>query len=152
MSGIVAFRSAKVRTFAERKATFQTGGSIFTTDGVMPIDNNDVEQLMKQVALGRKNWLFVGSVEAGNRAATLLTLISTAVRNDLDVRAYLEDVLNQLLAGGTDYASLCADVWKQSHPEHIRVYRQDERREASDRRRYHRAQRRVAATTPGDTP
>jgi len=31
----------------------------------MPIDNNEVEQLMKQVALGRKNWLFVGSVAAG---------------------------------------------------------------------------------------
>ena len=124
---------------------------LYTTDGVMPIDNNDVEQLMKQVALGRKNWLFVGSVAAGNRAATLLTLISTAVRNDLDVWAYLKDVLDQLLAGCTDYASLHADVWKPSHPESIRVYRQDERREASDRRHSRRAHRRLqlaASTAP----
>ena len=46
------------------------GLQIYLTDGLVPIDNNDVEQLMKQVAIGRKNWLFVGSVEAGYRAAT----------------------------------------------------------------------------------
>jgi transposase len=124
---------------------------LYTTDALMPIDNNDVEQLMKQVALGRKNWLFLGSVAAGNRAATLLTLISTAVRNDLDVWAYLKDVLDQLLAGTTDYAPLQADVWKQTHPQHIRVYRADERREASDRRRYARAQRRVAQAKSNST-
>jgi hypothetical protein len=117
---------------------------LFTTDGLMPIDNNDVEQLMKQVALGRKNWLFLGSLEAGNRAATLLTVISTALRNDLDIWAYVKDVLDQLLAGSTDYASLCADAWKQRHPEHVRVYRAEERQDASDRRQYERAQRRIA--------
>lgn len=122
--------------------------SLFTTDGLLPIDNNDVEQLMKQVALGRKNWLFIGSVEAGNRAANLLTIMSTALRNDLDVWAYLKDVLDQLLAGSTDYGSLCADAWKQRHPEHVRVYRADERQEASDRRQYERAQRRVDKAAP----
>ncbi len=63
---------------------------LYLTDGRMPIDNNDVEQLMKQVALGRKNWLFIGSVAAGYRAATILTLVSTAHRNDLDVWGLLE--------------------------------------------------------------
>lgn len=116
---------------------------LYTTEGQMPIDNNEVEQLMKQVALGRKNWLFIGSVAAGNRAATLLTLVSSAVRNDLDVWAYLKDVLDQLLAGSTDYHSLRADIWKQSHPEFIRQYRVEERREASDRRRVRRARRRL---------
>jgi transposase len=118
--------------------------NVFLTDGRMPIDNNEVEQLMKQVALGRKNWLFLGSVEAGYRAATLLTIISTAVRNDLDVNAYVKDVLDQLLRGSTDYHSLRADVWKQSHPDSIRTYRADERRDAADRRHYRRAQRRLA--------
>jgi hypothetical protein len=55
----------------------------------MPIDNNEVEQLMKQVAIGRKNWLFIGSVAAGERAANLLTLVSSAVRDDLDVWVYV---------------------------------------------------------------
>jgi hypothetical protein len=116
---------------------------VFTRDGRLPIDNNDVEQLMKQVALGRKNWLFVGSVEAGVRAATLLTIVSTAVRNDLDVWAYVKDVLDQLLAGSTDYESLRADVWKQSHPEAIRQYRIEERRDAANRQRFQRACRRL---------
>jgi transposase len=116
---------------------------VFLSDGRLPIDNNDVEQLMKQVAVGRKNWLFVGSVEAGVRAATLLTIVSTAVRNDLDVWAYINDVLGQLLSGSTDYASLRADVWKQSHPESIRHYRSDERRDAADRTRFRRARRRL---------
>jgi hypothetical protein len=119
--------------------------NMFVDDGHMPIDNNEVEQLMKQVALGRKNWLFLGSVEAGARAATLLTVISTAVRNDLDVYAYVKDVLDQLLGGSKDYHSLRADVWKQSHPDAVRTYRADERRDAADRRHYRRADRRLAA-------
>ena len=116
---------------------------LYTTDGQMPVDNNEVEQLMKQIAIGRKNWLFLGSVPAGSRAATLLTLVSSAHRNDLDVWAYLKDVLDQLLAGSTDYHSLRADIWKQSHPEFIRQYRVEERREASDRRHLRRARRRL---------
>lgn len=117
--------------------------NVFVRNGRLPIDNNDVEQLMKQVALGRKNWLFVGSVEAGARAATLLTIVSTAVRNDLDVWAYVKDVLDRLLQGSTDYESLRADVWKQSHPEAVRQYRADERRDQADRQRFRRARRRL---------
>lgn len=116
---------------------------LYTTNGRIPIDNNDVEQLMKQVAVGRKNWLFLGSPDAGDRAATLLTLISTALRNDLDVWAYLKDVLDELLSGSTDYESLRADVWKQSHPQFVRTYRSDERRDTANRTSLTRAQRRL---------
>ena len=88
---------------------------LYLADGRMPIDNNDVEQLMKQVALGRKNWLFVGSSAAGDRAADFMTLVASAVRNDLDVWAYLKDVLDRLLAGETDYEPLRPDIWRESH-------------------------------------
>ncbi len=81
----------------------------FTRNGQLPIDNNECEQLMKQIATGRKNWLHVGSVAAGQRAANLMTIISTAARNDLDVHAYVKDVLDQILAGNTDWDSLRAD-------------------------------------------
>ena len=84
---------------------------VYLSDGRLPIDNNEVEQLMKQIAIGRKNWLFVGSVAAGERAADLLTLVSSAVRNDLDVWAYVKAVLDHLLSGSTDYASLRPDRW-----------------------------------------
>ncbi len=115
---------------------------LYLTDGLMPIDNNEVEQLMKQVALGRKNWLFIGSVAAGERAADFLTLVSSAVRNDLDVWAYVKDVLDQLLAGSTDYHSLRPDIWKESHGEAVRSYRTEERRDRADRKQLRRAQRR----------
>jgi hypothetical protein len=98
---------------------------------------------MKQVALGRKNWLFVGSVAGGERAARLMTLVSSAIRNHLDVALYLKDVLEQLLAGATDYESLCPHVWKLEHPEAVRQYRIEERRDAADRQRIRRARRRL---------
>lgn len=116
----------------------------YTTDGRFPIDNNDTEQLMKQIAIGRKNWLFVGSVAGGERAAQLMTIVSSAIRNDLDVTAYVKDVLDKLLAGSTDYDALCPHVWKQSHPEAVRAYRVEERRDAADRKRVRRASRRLA--------
>ncbi|MEM6474503.1 MAG: transposase, partial [Planctomycetota bacterium] len=61
----------------------------FTEDASIPIDNNDCEQLMKRVATGRKNWLFRGSLASGERGANLMTIIGSAIRNDLDVHAYL---------------------------------------------------------------
>ena len=118
---------------------------VYLGDGRLPIDNNDVEQLMKQVAIGRKNWLFLGSVAAGERAADFLTLVSSAVRNDLDVWAYLKDVLDRLLSGSTDYESLRPDVWRQAHPESIRQYRVEERRDRADRKQRRRADRRKRA-------
>jgi len=111
-------------------------------DGRMPIDNNEVEQLMKQVAIGRKNWIFVGSVAAGEQAAALLTLVSSAHRNDLDVWEYVNDVLGQLLAGCIDYDRLLPHVWKEDHPEAVRKYRNTDRRDRADRKQRRRAQRR----------
>jgi hypothetical protein len=115
---------------------------LYLSEGRMPIDNNEVEQLMKQVAIGRKNWLFIGSVAAGERAADLLTVVSSAVRNDLDVWAYVKDLLDQLLSGATDYGAMRPDVWKQAHPEAIRTYRTAERRDRADRKQRRRARRR----------
>ena len=114
----------------------------YLSDGRVPLDNNEVEQLMKQVALGRKNWLFIGSVPAGQRAADFITLVSSAWRNDLDVWAYIKDVLDRLLAGETDYAALRPDSWRQTHPEAICEYRVTERRDRADRKQYRRAARR----------
>jgi len=120
----------------------------YLSDGRIPIDNNEVEQLMKQVAIGRKNWLFIGSVAAGERAADFLTLVSSALRNDLDVWAYLKDVLARLLAGETDYAAIRPDTWRQAHPEAIREYRVTERRDRAERKQHRRATRRRNAPKP----
>jgi transposase len=115
---------------------------LYLSDPLVPIDNNDVEQLMKQVAVGRKNWLFIGSVPAGERAANFFTLVSSALRNDLDVYAYIKSVLDALLAGSTDYMALRPDQWAQRHPEAIRDYRKEERRDRVNAKTIRRERRR----------
>ncbi len=117
----------------------------FTEDASIPIHNNDCEQLMRHVATGRKNWMFKGSVTAGERAANLLTIVGSAIRNDLDVRAYLNDVLRRVLAGETDWSILTPHAWKAENPKHVRVYRSEERRSAADRKRTRRARRQAIA-------
>lgn len=117
---------------------------VFLTDGRVPFDNNETEQLMKQVATGRKNWLFIGSVEAGRRAAILMTIVSTAHRHHLDVWLYLKDVLDRLLKGERDLDALRADRWAQAHPEALRPYRIEEARYRADTKADRRAHRREA--------
>lgn len=117
---------------------------LYLSDPQIPIDNNDVEQLMKQVAIGRKNWLFIGSLAAGDRTADVMTLVSSALRNDLHVWSYVKGVLDALLSGSTDYASLRPDRWAATHPDDIRTYRQEERRDRVDRKQRRNETRRQA--------
>jgi transposase len=114
----------------------------YLDDGEIPIDNNETEQLMRQVSLGRKNWLFAGSIPGGERSAGFMTLVSSAIRNDLDVWLYVKDVLDQLLAGRTDYEALLPWNWLAAHPEAVRTYRAKERRERDLRKEFKRAERR----------
>lgn len=101
--------------------------TVFTTDGALPLDNNQGERMMRRVAVGRKNWLFVGSLRAGVRNASLMTLVASAQRNDLDVEMYLESVITHMLRGTARLEELLPDVWKEHHPEAIRIYRDQER-------------------------
>ena len=70
--------------------------SRYLDDGNLPICNNWVENQMHPWALGRKNWLFAGSLRSGQRAANIMTLIQSAKLNGLDPYAYLSDVLKRL--------------------------------------------------------
>jgi transposase len=69
---------------------------VFAEDACVPIDNNAAERAVRPIALGRKNWLFVGSRQAGSRAAALMTLIESAKLCGLDPWAYLKDVFTKL--------------------------------------------------------
>ena len=68
----------------------------YLTDGALPIDNNRVENAIRPIALGRKNWLFAGSLRAGQRAAVIMSLVQSARLNGHDPYAYLKDVLTRL--------------------------------------------------------
>ncbi|MGF7192498.1 hypothetical protein JOE11_005576, partial [Robbsia andropogonis] len=68
----------------------------FLDDSQLPIDNNWAENQIRPIALGRKNWLFAGSLRAGKRAAAIMSLVQSAKLNGHDPYAYLKDVLNRL--------------------------------------------------------
>jgi len=68
----------------------------YIEDGDLPIDNNHVENRIRPVALGRNNWLFAGSFRAGQRAATVMSLVQSAKLNGHDPYRYLKDVLERL--------------------------------------------------------
>jgi transposase len=70
--------------------------SRFLMDGAVPIDNNHIENQMRPWALGRKNWLFIGSELAGERAAVVMSLLQSAKLHGHDPYAYLKDVLTRL--------------------------------------------------------
>jgi transposase len=68
----------------------------YRDDGRVEIDNNAAERSLRAVALGRKNWLFAGSDDGGERAAAIYSLIGTAKLNDIDCEAYLRYVLERI--------------------------------------------------------
>ena len=68
----------------------------YVGDGRIEIDNNAAERSIRDVALGRKNYLFAGSDAGGERAAAIYSLLGTAKLNGLDPEAYLRTVLERI--------------------------------------------------------
>lgn len=68
----------------------------YLDDGTRPIDNNPIENAIRPITLGRKNWLFIGATQAGHRAAAILSLIATAKANGIEPHAWMSDVLTRL--------------------------------------------------------
>ena len=69
---------------------------VFISDPNVPIDNNWVESQSRPIAVGRKNWLFAGSLRAGQRNAAIMSLLQSAKLNGLNPAAYFKDVLERL--------------------------------------------------------
>ncbi|MDV6030516.1 MAG: transposase [Phycisphaera sp. RhM] len=121
--------------------------TVFLGDGAIPFDNNQTENELRSLTIGRQNWLFVGSHRGGEVAAVMYSMVSSAARHHLDVWAYVDDCLRQLASGSADYENLLPDVWRASHPESIRVYRdaeQKSRRLTTQQRRVRRREAKVA--------
>ena len=70
--------------------------TVYLEDGRVEIDNNLVENAIRPTALGKKNWLFIGDADAGERSAIIYTVIESCRRRGLDPYAYLKDVLTRL--------------------------------------------------------
>jgi len=64
--------------------------------GNLPIDNNPIENAIRPIAIGKKNWLFAGSERAGQRAAAIQSLLGTAKLNGIEPMAWLKETLEKL--------------------------------------------------------
>jgi transposase len=73
-----------------------TSLQVYLRDGRVEIDNNLVENAIRPTAIGKKNWLFIGEANAGDRSAILYTIIESCRRRGIDPYAYLRDVLTRL--------------------------------------------------------
>lgn len=109
----------------------------YVEDGALAIDNNVSERTVKIAAIGRKNWLFVGSRTGGERAAILFTLIASCKANQVEPFAYLRDVFASLAEPDHELENLLPDRWLAAHPEHrwqIDVLRHAERKRSRKQR------------------
>jgi transposase len=85
----------------------------FLDDGRLPLDNNAAERALRPIAVGRKNWLFAGSVRGGEAAAIVLSFVESAKLHGLNPYAYLRDVLTRLpQARARDLDSLLPHLWQ----------------------------------------
>lgn len=90
----------------------------YTEAGFLAIDNNVAEREMKRIAIGRKNWLFVGSANGGRTAAVLFSFTSTCHRLSIEPWAYLQDVLTRLPRTPAEHlAELLPDRWQAARPQ-----------------------------------
>jgi transposase len=79
---------------------------VYARDGRIEIDNNWCENAMRPIALGRKNWMHLGSEDSGPKVAAIMTVIASAQRAGINVREYLASVLPKLADASTTEAAL----------------------------------------------
>lgn len=92
--------------------------SHYTENPQLPIDNNAAERAIRRVAIGRKNWLFLGSETGGQTAAVLMSLLGSCWANRANAWAYLKDVLDRLPTHPRDQLdALLPHRWIEAHPE-----------------------------------
>jgi transposase len=88
----------------------------YTTNPYARLDNNVAERAVRPLALGRKNWLFVGSEEGGEAASIILSLVQTCRSLNVNPRAYLEDVMRRLQSHNIQkLEELLPDQWVKAN-------------------------------------
>lgn len=79
------------------------------------LDNNVAERAIRPLALGRKNWLFVGTEEGGEAAAVILSLVQTCRGLKINPQEYLEDIMRRLMSHNSQKLDeLLPDQWLKS--------------------------------------
>jgi len=118
----------------------------YTADGRLTMDNNTSERTLRHQAIGRKNWLFLGSESAGPRAAVLYTILAGAKRHRLEPWTYVRELLLRMHADDCRLEEMLPDRWAAEHPEAVLTHRIDESRIKAARKREQRRRRRARLT------
>ena len=119
----------------------------YTQDGRLTIDNNTAERTLRHQAIGRKNWLFLGSENAGPRAAILYTVLAGAKRHRIEPWAYMRELLVRRHADDGELEAMLPDQWAAANPQHVLTHRLEESRTRAAAKRERRRQRRNLANT-----
>jgi transposase len=120
----------------------------YTTDGRLTIDNNVSERTLRHQAIGRKNWLFLGSEKAGPRAAVLYTILAGAKRHRIEPWVYVREILLRLHADDNRLEEMLPNNWVVQHPEAVLTHRLEESRAKATAKRDRRRRRRALANKP----
>jgi transposase len=129
---------------------------VYLRDPAVPIDNDQSEQTLRPLTVGRSNWLFLGHPRAAPGRLQMYSVVSSAHRHHLVIEDYLEDVLRKLadarqnhpadLEPGSAYLlDLLPDRWAAAHPASVRQGRVEENETVADAKRYRRLRRRMEA-------
>jgi transposase len=129
---------------------------VYLRDGRIPIDNDQSEQTLRPLTVGRANWLFLGHPDAAPGRLQLSSIISSAHRHHLVIDTYLEDVLRRLADARQNHPAdlqpdapylldLLPDRWALAHPQALRSDRTEENAIVSDRKRSRRLRARMQA-------
>lgn len=87
----------------------------FLADGRLKMDNNSSERALRKVAIGRKNYLFVGSDDHAQSAANLMSIIATAKLHDIEPEEYLRDIFRVLPHWPRErYLELAPKYWRET--------------------------------------
>src|ERR1700677_3909041 len=88
----------------------------YTEDGMLPIDNNQLEGQIRAIALGRHNHLFAGSHRGGELAAIIYSFIATCKLQNIDPAKWLDDVLRRIPQQPENkLTELLPQFWKPLH-------------------------------------
>ncbi len=87
----------------------------YTKNAWAHLDNNIAERAVRPLAIGRKNWLFIGNEDSGEAAAIILSLVQTCRGLGINPRDYLEDVMRRLMSHDSQKLfELLPDVWAKN--------------------------------------
>ena len=100
----------------------EKGFKAFLTDGAIELSNNAAERMFRHIAMGRRNWLHIGSHMAAQNVAFMYSLYESCRLNNINFGKYLNDILTRMMKGDTNYmAMLPCNYITQEHEDELKV-------------------------------